>query len=76
VNKRAYNQLRKLDILFNPQARNAVEAYKEGREITLEQANITLFSFEVIKEPMNLNEAWNCSNKVHQKSGERQSTKN
>jgi hypothetical protein len=47
---------------------NAVEDHKERMDITGEQANIALFFAEVIKELMNLDEAWNCSDKVHQKS--------
>jgi hypothetical protein len=54
VNKGIYDKLRKLDIWFNSQARKAVEDHKEGREVTLEHADVALFSAEVIKEPMNL----------------------
>jgi hypothetical protein len=67
VNKRVYNRLRKFESWFNPQARNVVEDYKEGREITLEQSNDVLFYIEVVKEPINYNEAWNCSVKFHQR---------
>jgi hypothetical protein len=51
---------------LNPQERNSVEDYKEGREITLKQANIAIFPTEVTKEPMNFDEAWNFSGKLHQ----------
>jgi hypothetical protein len=36
-------------------------------KLKLEQANVALFSSEVNKEPMNFDEAWNCSNKVYQR---------
>jgi hypothetical protein len=67
LNKRLYNQSRKLDIWFNNQAKNAVKDYKEVREITLEQANIDLFSTKVIKEPINFDDGWNRSEKFHQR---------
>ena len=66
VLKRVYRQLRKLDSWFNPQARVAVEKYEQGREITLEQTNIALFSTNVIKEPTTFDEAWNCNDKSDQ----------
>jgi hypothetical protein len=49
VNKKVYNQLRIFDSLLNPQARNEVKDYKEGKEISIEQAKIAHFSAEVIK---------------------------
>jgi hypothetical protein len=70
VNLKVYTQLsmlapvdtlRKLDSWFNPQARTAVEDYKEGRKITLGQANMALFSIEIIKQPKHYNETLNCS---------------
>jgi hypothetical protein len=35
--------------------------------MTLEQANIALFSAEIIKGPMNFDEAWKFSDKVHKR---------
>jgi hypothetical protein len=52
--------------LCNHQARAAVEEYKQGREITLEQENIALFSTNVIKEPTTFEEVWNCCDKNEQ----------
>jgi hypothetical protein len=44
-----------------------VEDYKEGRDITLEQANVVLFSAEFIKKPIYFDESWKFSHKVHQR---------
>jgi hypothetical protein len=69
VNIKVYNQLRMLDICINSQARNDVKDYKEGREITLEQANVTIISAKVIKEPMNFDESWDRSDEFQQRNG-------
>jgi hypothetical protein len=58
-----------LDIWINSQARNDVKDYKEGREITLEQANVTIISAKVIKEPMNFDESWDRSDEFQQRNG-------
>jgi multimeric flavodoxin WrbA len=58
--------MRKLESWFNPQATKAVGNYNHGREITLDQVNLTLFSTEIIKEPTTYEEAINSEQKEEQ----------
>jgi FtsZ-interacting cell division protein YlmF len=58
--------MRKLESWFNPEATKAVEDYSHGREMTLDQANLSLLSTVVIKEPTTYEEAINCEQKEDQ----------
>jgi hypothetical protein len=49
--------MKKLESWFNPQATKVVEDYNHGRETTLDQVNLALFSTEIIKEPTTYEEA-------------------
>jgi hypothetical protein len=40
-----------------------VEDYNHGREITLDQVNLSLFSTEIVKEPTTYEEAINSEQK-------------
>jgi hypothetical protein len=55
--------MKKLENWFNPQTTRAVEDYNYGREITLDQVNLTLFSAEFVKESTTYEEAINCERK-------------
>jgi hypothetical protein len=55
--KKVFRAMRKLESWFNPQATKAVEDYNHGKEITLNQVNLALFSTEIIKEPTTFEEA-------------------
>ena len=49
--------MRKLEIWFNPQARQASNDYKDGREISREQVNLAIFNTSTINEPTKFDEA-------------------
>jgi hypothetical protein len=57
--------MRKSESLFNPEATKAVENYNHGREMTLDQVNLALFSTVIIKEPRSYEEI-NCEQKEDQ----------
>jgi hypothetical protein len=46
-----------LESWFNPEATKAIEIYNHGREMTLDQVNLALFSTFMIKEPTTYEEA-------------------
>jgi hypothetical protein len=56
----------KLESWFNPEATKAVEDYNHGKEMTLDQVNLALFSTVAIKEPTTYEEAINSENKKEQ----------
>jgi hypothetical protein len=58
--------MRKLESWFNPETTKAVENYNHGREMTLDQVDLTLFSTEIIKEPTAYEEAISCEKKENQ----------
>jgi hypothetical protein len=58
--------MRKLESWFNPMATKAVEDYNHGREMTLDQVNLTLFSTEIFKEPTKYEEEINSEQKEDQ----------
>jgi hypothetical protein len=58
--------MRKLESSFNPEATKAVENYNHGREMTLDQVNLALFSTFIIKVPTTYEEAINCEQKEDQ----------
>jgi hypothetical protein len=49
--KKVFRTMRKLESWFNPEATKAVEDYSHGREMTLDQVNLALFSMVTVKEP-------------------------
>jgi hypothetical protein len=49
--------MKKLESWFNPQATRAVEDYNYGRQLTLDQDNLVLFSADFVKEPTSYEEA-------------------
>jgi hypothetical protein len=52
--------MKKLESWFNPQATRAVEGYNYGREITLDQVNLALFSADFVIGPTTYEEEINC----------------
>jgi hypothetical protein len=64
--KKVFRAMRKLESWFNPQATKAVEDYNHGREITLDQVNLDLFSTDIVKEPTTYEEAINSEQKKDQ----------
>jgi hypothetical protein len=55
-----YRQLRQLESSFNPDAAQLVEQIEQGREISLDQVNLAVFSGIVInEEPTTFEQAWN-----------------
>jgi hypothetical protein len=58
--------MRKLESWFKPEATKEVENYNHGREMTLDQVNLALFSTVVIEEPKTYEEAINCEQKEDQ----------
>jgi hypothetical protein len=58
--------MRKLESWFIPQATKVVENYNHGRGKTLDQANLILFSTEIIKESTTYEETINCEQKEDQ----------
>jgi hypothetical protein len=55
-----------LESWFNPEATKAVEDYSHGREMTLDQINLPLFSTVTAKEPTTYEEAMNSEKKEDQ----------
>jgi hypothetical protein len=49
--KKVFRAMRKLESCFNQVATKAVEDYSHGREMTLDQVNLSLFSTVTFKEP-------------------------
>jgi hypothetical protein len=47
--KKVFRAMRKSESWFNPQATKVVEDYNHGREMTLDQVNLALFSTEIIR---------------------------
>jgi hypothetical protein len=64
--KKVFRAMRKLESWFNPEATKAVEDYNHGREMTLDQVNLALFSTVVIKEPTTYEEEINSGHKEDQ----------
>jgi hypothetical protein len=58
--------MKKLESWFNPQATKGVEDHNHGRETTLDQVNLALFSTEIIKELTTYEEAINSEQKEDQ----------
>jgi hypothetical protein len=61
--KKVFRDMRKLESWFNPEATKAVEDYSHGREMTLDQVNLALFSMITVKEPTTYEEAINSEKK-------------
>jgi hypothetical protein len=58
--KKVYREMRLLESSFNPEDSTVLQNIVQGREILLEQSNVTLFSGIVIdEEPSSFDEAWN-----------------
>jgi hypothetical protein len=55
--------MRKLESWFNLEATKAVEYYSHGREMTLDQVNLALFSTVMINQPTTYEEAINSEKK-------------
>jgi hypothetical protein len=51
--------MRKSECCFNPEATKSVEDYSHGREMTLDQVNLALFSTVTVKEPKTYEESIN-----------------
>jgi inorganic triphosphatase YgiF len=66
MDKKVFRAMRKLESWFNPEATKAVKNYNHGREMTLDQVNLALFSTIVIKEPTTYEEAINSEQKEDQ----------
>jgi hypothetical protein len=64
--KKSFREMKKLESRFNPQATRAVEDYNYGRELTLDQVNLPLFSADFAKEPTTYEEALNREHKEYQ----------
>jgi hypothetical protein len=64
--KKVFRVMRKLESWFNPETTKAVENYNHGREMTLDQVDLTLFSTEIIKEPTAYEESISCEKKENQ----------
>jgi hypothetical protein len=57
LDTKVFRDVKKLESWFNPQANKAVESYNHGREMTLDQVNLALYSTEIVKEPTTYEEA-------------------
>jgi hypothetical protein len=64
--KKVFRAMRKLESWINPEATKAVENYSRGREMTLNQVNLALFSTVTVKEPTTYEEAINSEKKEDQ----------
>jgi hypothetical protein len=64
--KKVFRAMRKLESWFNPETTKAVENYNHGREMTLDQVNLALFSTVIIKEPTTYEGAINFEQKEDQ----------
>jgi hypothetical protein len=58
--------MRKSESWFNPQITKEVKDYNHGREMTLDQVNLALFSTKIIKEPTTYEEEINSEQKEDQ----------
>jgi len=67
TNEKIFCKMRKLESWFNPQAKQAIKIYKDGREISLEKVNLALLTTSSLNEPTTFDEAWNCEDEDHQK---------
>ena len=65
-NEKVIREMKKLESWFNPQATKTIEDYDRGREVSLEQVNMALFSAVFVKEPSTFEEAINCEKKEEQ----------
>jgi hypothetical protein len=63
LDKKVFRAMKKLESWFNPEATKVVEDYSHGREMTLDQVNLALFSTVMIKEPTTYEEAINFEQK-------------
>jgi hypothetical protein len=68
TNERIIREMRKLESWFNPQATKIIDDFDHGREIVLEQVNLSLLTTSFTKEPLSFEEAINCENKDDQKA--------
>jgi ABC-type amino acid transport substrate-binding protein len=66
LDKKVFRAMRKLESWFNPEATKAVENDNHGREMTLDQVNLALFSTDIVKEPSTYEEAIHCEQKKDQ----------
>jgi hypothetical protein len=64
--KKVFRVMRKFESWFNPEATKVVENYSHGREMTLDQVNLALFSTVTVKETTNYEEAINSEKKEDQ----------
>jgi hypothetical protein len=64
--KKVFRAMRKLESWFNLEATKAVEDYSHGKEMTLDQVNLALFSTFTVKEPTTYEEAINSEKKEDQ----------
>jgi hypothetical protein len=64
--KKVFRAMRKLKSWFNPEATKVVEDYSHGREMTLDQVNLALFSTVTVKEPTTYEEEINSGKKEDQ----------
>jgi hypothetical protein len=64
--KKVFSSMRKLESWFNSQATKAVEDYSHGRETTLDQVNLALFSRVTVKEPTTYEKEINSEKKEDQ----------
>jgi hypothetical protein len=64
--KKVFRAMKKLEIWFNLQATRSMEDYNYGREITLDQAHLSLFSADFVKEPTIYEDLFNCERKEEQ----------
>jgi hypothetical protein len=48
LDKKVFRAMRELESSFNPQATKVVGDYNHGREITLDQVNLALFSTDIV----------------------------
>jgi hypothetical protein len=65
TNVKVFHEMKKLESWFNPQAKQAVNDFKEGRQISFHQVNLALFTTVTVNKPTAFDEAWNCEDKEH-----------
>jgi hypothetical protein len=58
--------MKKLESYFIPHATKGVEGYNHGREMTLDQVDLALFSAEIVKEPTTYEVAINSEQREDQ----------
>jgi hypothetical protein len=66
LDKKGFRSKRKLKSCFNLQATKVVEDCNHGREMTLDQVNLALFSTDIVKVPTAYEEAINGEQKEDQ----------